>query len=309
MKKLLCMILALIMVMSLCACGNEPSDNGQDNSSVNGTGTNQNPSADTDSGTEENVDPNKEAVKAVLIGTWLPANYDEDKENAEILKFHEDGTVEMLGTTYTWKLHHALTEDSGRIDLYDGDICFYHVKYSVKENGCNYLSFDSVRGVDSKYKLATTGYFREADYQIVEITMENFEEYFEIVEHAKVTKDAFGDATKIEIYPGIAFKEGHGEVNLTISQCAIEYSYHMSSKYNVTPDKTTGEYKYEEKVHDGNLHTKISDCQMQGNLGGRYGVVACYACINNFPSDTISVDDEITVTRVIGTLFIYTPAE
>ena len=43
MKKLFCMILAIIMLMSLCACGEKPSDHGPNDSSVNETGTNQKP--------------------------------------------------------------------------------------------------------------------------------------------------------------------------------------------------------------------------------------------------------------------------
>ncbi len=299
MKKLLCMILALIMVMSLCACGEGTSDNGQNNSSVN---------AGADLGTNEDVDPNIEAVKAVLVGTWLPDGYGENQETAELLKFNEDGTVEMLGTTYTWEIKFA-GKDSARIGLYDGETYFCNAEYSVRDGVRNYLSLEHVRGSGDKYMLEHSGYHREADYQIIEITLDNYKDYFEMKEFAFVSEDSFGDATKIRIYHGLVFKEEYGKVNYTISQGAFEYSYHSQSQYEVTADKTTAEYTYGEKVKDGNPNTDISDCQKQGNLEDGYGIICAYSHIDSFPSDKISLNDEITVTRAIGKLFIYTHAE
>lgn len=299
MKKLICMILALIMVMSLCACGEKASDNGQNNNSVNETGTSQNESTDT----------SIEAVKDILVGTWLPDGYGENQDSAELLKFNEDGTVEMLGATYTWEIKSAGTKDSARISLYDGETCFYNVKYSVRDGVCNHLSLEHVRSSGDKYKLEKAGYHREADYQVIDITLENYTDYFEIMESAFVTEDSFGDAAKIAIYRGIGFKEEHGKVNHTISQGAFEYTYLFDSVYEVTADKTTGEYTYGEKVKDGLPNTDVSDCKNQANLGDRYGVIIDYAQIDSFPSDQIFISEEVTVTRAIGKIFVYTPIE
>ena len=65
MKKLFCMILALIMVMSLCACGKKPSNHGQNDSFVNGNGTNQN---------AHTGNANDKAIQAALIGKFTFLN-------------------------------------------------------------------------------------------------------------------------------------------------------------------------------------------------------------------------------------------
>ena len=91
MKKLLCMILVLITVMSLCACGKGPSDPGQDDSSVSGAGTNQtgaeNNVAASDANGAADTDANVEAVKAALTGTWLPIN--KNKYEQSLLTYHK----------------------------------------------------------------------------------------------------------------------------------------------------------------------------------------------------------------------------
>ncbi len=312
MKKLFCMILALIMVMSLCACGKKPSNHGHNDSSVNGNGTNQNAhtgNADPDS------DTNVEAIKAALIGTWVPFNSNKYEDGSNVITFNADGTIDMLGETYTWEVTSAKSAEAGYLALYDGETKFYTAEYEIKDKVLNYLCFERVKGADDKYRLSdeysiyATGYYKESDFTIIEINSDNFADYFEMKEFISVTKDSFGDATKITIHQGLVFKEEYGKVNLSISQGAFEYSYHLQSKYEVTADKTTGEYTYGEKVKDGNPGTRIRDCQKQGNLEDGYGIICTYAIIDSFPSDTIYIDDEIEITRAIGKIFVYTPAE
>lgn len=292
MKKLLCMILSLMMVLSLCACGTGTSDKGP-----GGPSGNKNNLSDT------------EAVAAALVGTWLPDHYAQEKETAEVLKFNEDGTVEMLGATYTWKVRSASAKDSASIAFYDGETCFNTAKYYLKEGVRNDLVFEYVQGSREQYKLEHLGYHKESDYQVIEITMDNYEDYFETVECVSVTEDSFGDATKITIRRGLAFNEEHGKVNHTISQGAFEFACHTQSRYEVTADKATAEYTFGEKVYDGNPHTNIEDCQKLGVLDDHYGILFTYGIISEFPTDTVYIDDEIEVTRVIGTLYVYTPAE
>lgn len=308
MKKLLCMILALIMVMSLCACGEGTPDNG----SVNETGSNQNVPTDN---ADADADANVEAIKAALTGTWVPSTSNKYEDGSNIITFNADGTIDMLGETYTWEVTSAKSAEEGSLALYDGETKFYTAELEVKDKVLNYLRFKFVKGADDKYRLSdeysiyATGYYKESDFKIIEINSDNFADYFEMKEYARVSKDSFGDATRIVIDHGIVFKEEYGKVNLSISQAAFEYSYHSQSQYEVTADKTTGEYKYDKKVKDGNPSTTIKECQKQGNLEDRYGIICDDAFINSFPTDTIWLDDEITVTRAIGTLYIYTPAE
>lgn len=306
MRKLFCMILALIMVMSLCACGKESSDHGQNDSFVNGNGTNQN---------AHTGNANVKAIQAALIGTWVPINSNKYEDGSNVITFNADGTIDMLGETYTWEVTSARSAEEGSIALYDGETKFYTAEYEIKDKVLNYLCFERVKGADDKYRLSdeysmyATGYYKESDFTVIEINSDNFADYFEMKEFASVTKDSFGDAIKITIYQGLVFKEEYGKVHLSLSQGAFECSYHSDSKYEVTADKTTGEYTYGAKVKDGNPWTNIKDCQKQGNLEDGYGIICTYAIMDSFPSDTISIDDEIEITRATGTIYVYTPAE
>ena len=319
MKKLLCMILVLITVMSLCACGKGPSDPGQDDSSVSGAGTNQtgadNNVAASDANGAADTDANVEAVKAALTGTWLPINKNKYEDGSNIITFHEDGTVDMLGETYTWEVTSARSAEEGYLALYDGETKFYTAEYEIKDKVLNYLCFERVKGADDKYRLRdehsiyAAAYYKESDFEIIEINSDNFADYFEMKEFTKVSKDSFGDITKITIHSGIVFKEEYGKVNLSISTGAFEYTYLFDSTYEVTADQTTGEYTYGKRVKAGRSYTDMSDCQKQGSMDDRYGVVIDYTHIDSFPSDKIVIHDEVTVTRAIGTLYVYTPAE
>ena len=94
------MILALIMVMSLCACGEGTPDNG----SVNETGSNQNVPTDN---ADADADANVEAIKAALTGTWVPSTSNKYEDGSNIITFNADGTIDMLGETYTWEVTSA----------------------------------------------------------------------------------------------------------------------------------------------------------------------------------------------------------
>lgn len=304
MKQITALLLAILLCISMTACGG--GDESAPETKPAGSAPTNN--AGTDSGADENVDPNVEAVKAALVGTWLPDGYGENQETAELLKFNEDGTVEMLGATYTWEVKSAGAQDSARIALYDGETCFYNAKYSVKDGVCNHLSLESVKGSGDKYKLEKIGYHREADYKVIEITLENYKDYFEVKEFVSETKDAFGDRTKIAIHTGIVLKEEFGKVAATLSHTALEYTFDRND-YEVTADKTTGEYNYGEKVRHQWLDTEIKDCKNLAVLDDRYGDVILYTHIDSFPSDTIQRSDNFTVTRAMGKIYTYTPAE
>lgn len=316
MKKLICMMLALIMLMSLCACGTN--DNGQ-TESVNTTGTDQNVStdnADADSGANDDADAdaNVEAIKAALTGTWVPITNNKYEDGSNIITFNEDGTIDMLGTTYTWEVTHAPSKEEGYLALYDGETKFYTAEYKIKDKVLNYLCFERVKGADDKYRLSdkyssyAPAYYKESDFDIIEINSDNFADYFELRTFTTVGKDSFGDAEAIAIHYGYVLKEEYGTVKQSISFSAFEYTCALN-QYTATADKTTAEYEKGALEKEWPASTKMEEGATQPNLDENYGVYIKFTRIDNFPTDTIDYPDDFEVLRATGTIYTYTPAE
>lgn len=319
MKKLLCMILALIMVMSLCACGEGTTDNGQNNSSVNGNGTNQNVptgNAGANSGTNDDADAdaNVEAIKAALTGTWVPYTVNKYEDGSNIITFNEDGTIDMLGETYTWEVTSAESAEEGYLALYDGETKFYTAEFEIEDKVLNRLSFERVKGADDKYRLRDENsvyapvYYKESDFKIIEINSDNFADYFELGTFTKVAKDSFGDAEAIAIHYGYVLKEEYGTVKQNISFSAFEYTCALN-QYTATADKTTAEYEKGGLEKEWPASTKMEEGATQPNLDENYGVYIKFTRIDNFPTDTIDYPDNFEVLRATGTIYTYTPAE
>ena len=113
-----------------------------------------------------------------IVGKWIP-DEDATAEGYTGLVINSDKTCTANGENYTWTVTYA-NETNAEIDL-----------YKDKEKKCKlFFSLNSKRG----YKRATIGmyqdeyyapnlkgaYFAEEDYTVVNITKDNWQEYFEI---------------------------------------------------------------------------------------------------------------------------------
>ena len=313
MKKLFALLLALAMLLTLVACGGEKAEDAGSmttNSSLNGA----NDDVDADTNVEADADANIEAIKAALTGTWVPINENKYEDGSNIITFNADGTIDMLGTTYTWEVTSAESAEEGHLALYDGETEFYTAEYEIKDKVLNYLCFEFVKGADNKYRLSdeystyAPEYYKESDFKIIEINSDNFADYFELGTFTKVTKDSFGDAEKIEIYYGYVLKEEYGTVKQTISSSAFEYTCALN-QYTATADKTTAAYEKGSLEKEWPASTEMDEGETQPNLDENYGVIVKYTRIDKFPTDTIDYPDNFEVLRATGTIYTYTPAE
>lgn len=305
MKKLFALLLVLAMLLAFVACGGEKAEDAGNmvtNSNLNGANSN------------VDADANVEAIKAALTGTWVPITKNKYEDGSNIITFNEDGTIDMLGTTYTWEVTHAPSEEEGYLALYDGETKFYTAEFKVKDSVLNYICFERVKGADDKYRLCdeystyAPAYYKESDFKIIEINSDNFADYFELRTFTRVTKDSFGDAEKIEIYYGYVLKEEYGTVCQNVSLSAFEYT-RASNQYTVTADKTTATYEKGGLEKERSASTQMGEGATQANLDENYGVIIEYTRIDEFPTDTIVYPDNFEVLRATGTIYTYTPAE
>lgn len=313
MRKLFALLLVLATLLTLVACGGKKvKDPGSmtTNSNLNGA----NDDVDADANVEADADANVEAIKAALIGKWLPINHNKYEDGSNIITFHEDGTIDMLGTTYTWEVTHAESAEEGHLALYDGETKIYTGEYEIQDKVLNYLCFEFVKGADDKYRLSdefstrAPAYYKESDFNIIEINSDNFADYFELRTFINVAKDSFGDAESIVIDYGYVLKEEYGTAFDKISFSAFEYTSTINH-HTVTADKTTGEYEIGGLETEWPASTEMKEGSMQPNLDRNYGIYILYTRIDEFPTDIIQYLDNFEVLRATGTIYTYTPAE
>ncbi len=77
----------------------------------------------------------------------------------------------------------------------------------------------------------TTTCYLVAQYETVEITTENFYEYFEYKEEIVEQENAFGELTRVVSNRGFVLREDYKErLNILLSEAAVEYKYTSYAK-------------------------------------------------------------------------------
>lgn len=135
MKKVACLILAILAVMSLCACGqgeeNQPGNSAPAGESVAATDSQTGASEPSElipepSSGESGIDFSQ-PIFQMLLGKWKIYPEEKGMENvSQELEFRKDYTCSLDGKEYTWKLSDwygldPMGGDRIDIDIYDGE--------------------------------------------------------------------------------------------------------------------------------------------------------------------------------------------
>lgn len=241
-----------------------------------------------------------------IVGKWIP-DEDATAEGYTGLVINSDKTCTANGENYTWTVTYA-NETNAEIDL-----------YKDKEKKCKlFFSLNSKRG----YKRATIGmyqdeyyapnlkgaYFAEEDYTVVNITKDNWQEYFEKTETITTGKNAFGEVNEFKVEMQFRLREEHSPINFELSKCAVEYN-RSSVSQKVTVDLNNLTYTLGGKVENTatNDQTSTLVCRTDDNdkeyfammLGG-FNVYD----VNKTLTHTTWVPIEHEVLRIEGKLYI-----
>ena len=145
----------------------------------------------------------------------------------------------------------------------------------------------------------------------VEITMDNWQEYFELKEYVEIKKNGFGEFEKVSVYYALVNKDGMSpECNL--SDVTMEFSY--TKKYvSMSVDLENGTITYgadrgKDPYWD---YTGVTTMQSAGNYIGeyymnRYGQFVASSWTYEPSEDQFSVLDTFEILRIAGT-FVYYP--
>ena len=145
----------------------------------------------------------------------------------------------------------------------------------------------------------------------VEITMDNWQEYFELREYVEIKKNGFGEFEKVSVYYALVNKDGMSP-ECDLSDVTMEFSY--TKKYvSMSVDLENGTITYgadrgKDPYWD---YTGVTTMQGAGNFIGeyymnRYGQFVASSWTDEPSEDQFSVLDTFEILRIAGT-FVYYP--
>ena len=171
----------------------------------------------------------------------------------------------------------------------------------------------------SLYTVSTYGtnsgreiYYNMADIEVVEITLDNWADYFGELERITTTKDAFGDVTTMNIYNYIVLKEARGHGIGAISNVIVEYSCVKESR-KITVDLENLTYEWGETIRTDPAATytfAMASQRFEETEEEYYGFLPCisYSRVDKFPEDQATAFTSVEILRITGTLY-YVPAK
>ena len=237
MKKLLSLLLALVLCLSLCACGS-----GEQNNTTE----------------EQNDAPSVEAPKELIeqiSGDWAVV---EPYDGApQVINVYEGVLLTLGDEKYEMKYEEGVIfslwwegKDIGLVELITLPNGTINLEYKITESSLPWYGSNTCHKGDYHTTNPEQGETNNTvqtpqKYTTVEITMDNWQDYFEFKEDYLYYEDAFGDCERVEIYYILVCKNGI-QIEESLSNVAVECSYTREYCYlEINPtDKT---YTWSEK--------------------------------------------------------------
>ena len=280
MKRLVMLLLVAAVSLSLCACGQtdpriekyenyhliiECLENGDYDKAIDiiegWAGEHSEDSATISSvatePTKPALTPEQLAWQADAVGTWIP-NKTASEDGHTGFTINPDGTCTLDGKNYTWQIGNS-TETGTQITVLEGDAEAYMLRLSVNSDyGYKKASLAPFADGHASNILAGS-YYRNEDYTVVEITSDNWQDYFEIDEVLAAGKNAFGEFENLRSQRCFRLKDAESIVNAGLSSGAVEYKY-VSTCLDVAVD-------FENMTYTAGAARNATDCNDTEKLG------------------------------------------
>ena len=136
-------------------------------------------------------------------------------------------------------------------------------------------------------------------YEKIELTVENWDTYFELTEKAVFSKNLFGENDRLDIIHTYKLKEGYGAVGEE-TKIIIEYSYCAEVRRNCKIDFPAETYILGEEVDSRRESTEMMDYSTFSDEGYGWSLAQSY----NYDNDRIRYCSDYKILRVQGTLYL-----
>ena len=240
-----------------------------------------------------------------LVGDWI--------NDSTRITVNNDGTCIIDGTTYTVRFRVGSSTDSTvYFKLYNGNTEEYKLGLAkdFESNGVN--ADITLQRPNPHYGagayFAGTFFCRASDYEAIELTVDNWLDYFEIVDVIKFEENPFGEAEKFTYSRYYCLKDEYVDVTAQyLSNIAIEYTRNRD-EISCVVDPTNRTVTLGEKVRDINAVTETDKMQYydHSETKNRIGFEINYNSIgqNGFKNCTIYYTTDVVMNRIKGTLYI-----
>ena len=315
-KKVLGLMLALVMCVSLTACGG-----GKENSNHEGVdheqllqmlenGEYENAHYYIDNLKRQDAEANKEDEEKVsalpeLYGEWILQYSHVEDTVVESISVKDDNTCKIGDKEYKWRVNYE-QEKSASLYVTEGESQVYSM-YLNLENREQSLSLNKILEEDTGRTESVGSYRKAANYDKIEITTDNFTEYFELVEEVEFTKDSFGDVSGLSYSQYVVIKEEYLDKVSDLSNVVVELDFTYGKK-GITVDLVNQTYTlgidyelntYEREPIKGKFYLSLED-----GFPVSYKLSNSSSYYNSSASVVTDYRTDMQVLRVEGALYL-----
>lgn len=330
MKRIIALLLAAFMLLTLVSCGKEEKKESRKEklykkyadiiecledqnyqqaiTLIDKLARGESPDGDGDDGEDE---PSEEVKtwSGYLVGDWIADGYAKESGYTGH-SFREDGTCTVNGEEYTWEM---LEDNISSTHAYANVLRDGTKKYQVSlglDEDTDRRSMSLLVANESGGMSGTNGcFYHLGQYSAIELTVDNWQDYFEWKEYTSTDENSFGEVTTFSVSHCLRLKEEYLPVNQYISDVAVEFTY-VSRCYEVEVDLSTMTYKTVGEEHNSTdpqtNTTKMGTLYTDGEANG-YGVgmggFSVYG-LTESNVDTCWITSDIELVRIKGVIYV-----
>ncbi len=253
---------------------------------------------------EGKADEKKESQIARLYGEWTLSSSYGNEDAFETVSFDKDGSCKIGKETLKWRM--VDEQDTYiNVDVTDGESKAYRIGLSMGNKEIS-LSLSKYEGEDGMTK-SLGEYKNLALYDAIEITTENWNQYFEITDEGKFGENAFGEVESFTYYHYLSLKEEYiDKFSNSLSKVVMELDFTYGKKgcqVDLPNKKYTLLDSYEVNDYDWDSSDyQFSYSNYEDEVYYRTTLMSCYYNKENGYLSDFKTDME--VIRVLGTIYL-----
>ena len=253
---------------------------------------------------ENKKDDKKESQIAKLYGEWTVSSNYGNEDAFETVSFDKDGTCKIGKDSFKWRM----TDEQDtyiNVDVTEGEAKRYRVGLTLgnKEISLSLSEYEGENGMTN-----SIGDYRNLDfYDAVEITAENWDEYFELVDEGKFGENEFGEVTSFQYYQYLSLKEEYiDKFSNSLSKLVMELDFTYgkkgcqvdfeSKKYTLTDSYEVDTYERDSSIYSFNYSSYEDVAYYRTTLMSPY-----FNKENSYLSD---FKTNMEIIRVQGTIYL-----
>ncbi len=258
---------------------------------------------------DQNADPETETLLQAMSGDWICTEATEDYPQA--VTFRADGTCSIDSTEMTWKQGGtsyfradsvlALTIREGETDCYTMDV----IQADSGELAFKLYCLQQQSSGFGTVSLSGPNYIAKNAYDMVDLTTDNWQEYFEWTEETTSETNAFGDLSYLATTYRLTLKQEYydrlSKYAKATGAAEISYTHHISY---VTVDKENKAYTIGALMHTGTGDSNVTDMVKNDKYCG-FSYSDCMVHNLDDPNETFCYHPvDTSLERIRGTLHL-----